>query len=589
MKKVFFPLLMLLLCINISAQTIDVKWSDQFIYDNKQDGFFDEFIGSNSNYIYGKFSNLALMPKKHDKKIKLVAFDKTTMKKVGDAELKGYGNSTDKEDYKYYKTITLDNLIYVFWTKSEKEVIELYVQSFDLKLKKVNGLKKIYELNRGSKGNGVDKLIILYNKQINNKILIAKEFGTTKDNENLKVEYKLLNPDFSFITAKQVTLPVMVTKRRRGLFSGSVSFDDNICTYELGNDGNLYIQEMVRASDEEKKSLKKGESSVYPHLMQVQMESGTIQDYKVKFAQKNTFNFSSLVTKNGIKLYGFFSDLTKDEKGYDTHGTFFISLDSKTFKVNETKFAYFEKSFLDQLYAADKENQKKGKGIFKSDKAKASDEESIDDNYVIERVIEDGNDILLFCSIMRNWSRTVCTSNGNGGTTCNTYYYCTKSNVTTFKLNNSGEILWAKNLDRSITYSRWNVYDLNVMKNNSSYYVVYGSSYQMNAQKKNRRSSKSSKQLTDRLEYAVFSGQTGDFKKSEYQINTVNAKKADKKFVSADNIQVFDNKMYTDCVRTKIKPLTFLSCLCPPVFYVLFLSGNSRKGTGYIGVIAPLK
>jgi hypothetical protein len=580
---------MLSLCINISAQTIDVKWSEQFTYDNKQDGFFDEFIGSNSNYIYGKFSNLALMPKKQDKKIKLVAFDKTTMKKVGDAELKGYGNSTDKQDYKYYKTITLDNLIYVFWTKTEKEVVELYVQSFDLKLKKVNNIKKIYELNKGSKGNGVDKLIILYNKDLNNKILIAKEFGTTKDNESLRVEYKLLNPDFSFITAKQVTLPITVTKKRRGLFAGSTSFDDNLCTYELGNDGNLYIQEMVRASAEEKKSLKKGEASVYPHLMQVQMESGTIQDYKVKFAQKNTFNFSSLVTKNGIKLYGFFSDLAKDEKGYDTHGTFFISLDSKSFKVNETKFSYFDKAFLDQLYAADKENQKKGKGIFKSDKAKASDEESIDDNYVIEKVIEDGSDILLFCSIMRNWSRTVCTSNGNGGTTCNTYYYCTKSNVTTFKLNNSGEILWAKNLDRSITYSRWNVYDLNVMKSNSSYYVVYGSSYQMNAQKKNRRSSKSGKQLTDRLEYAVFSGQTGDFKKAEYQINSVNAKKADKKFVSADNIEVFDNKMYTDCVRTKIKPITYLSCLCPPVFYFLFLSGNSRKGTGYIGSIAPLK
>ena len=113
--------------------------------------------------------------------------------------------------------------------------------------------------------------------------------------------------------------------------------------------------------------------------------------------------------------------------------------------------------------------------------------------------------------------------------------------------------------------------------------------YQINAKKKNNRGAKSGKQLTDRLEYAVFSGATGDYKKAEYQINSVNAKKEEKKFISADNIQVYDNKMYTDCVRTKLKPLTFLACLCPPVFYVLFYSGNSKKGKGYIGTIAPVK
>lgn len=588
MKFFFCSFILLFFSMNLNAQSIDVKWSDQLAFDNKADGFFDGFVGSNSTYIYSKFSNLAISPKKQDKKIKLVAFDKNTMKKVGDVELKGYGKPSDKEDYKYYKTITLDNLIYVLWTKTTKQAVELYVQSFDLKLKKVNSIKKIYEINKSSKTTDSDKLIVLYNKDIN-KILIAKEFGV-KDNENLRIEYKLLSPDFTFITNKQVTLPIIITKRRRGLFSSSsTSFDDNVCSYELGNDGNLYVQEMIKASPEEKKTLKKGEASVYPHLMQIEMESGNMKEYSLKFARKNTFNFSSLITKTGIKLYGFFSDLDKDEKGRDTHGTFFIALDNKSFKVNETKFAYFEKSFLDQLYAADKENQKKGKGIFKSKKAKASDEESIDDNYIIEKVIEDGNDILLFCSIMNNWSRTVCSSNGNGGSTCRTYYYCTKSNVTSFRLNNKGEILWAKNLDRSITYTRWNVYDLNVMKGGSNYYVTYGSAYQMNAQKKNMRSSKSGKQLTDRLEYAVFSGQTGDYKKQEYKVNAINAKKSDKKFISADNIRVLDNKMYVPCVRTKLKPLTFLSCLCPPVFYFLYFSGDSRKGAGYLGTIAPLK
>lgn len=587
MKKHFYSLILAIFACNIFAQQIDVKWSEQFEFDNKKDGFFDNFVGSNSTYIYGKFSNLALNPKKQNKKAKLVAFDKVTMKKVGEAELRGYGGSIDKENYKYYKTVTLNTTIYVFWTKQEKGIIELYVQSFDNKLKKINGLKKIYELKNSREG--VEKLVILYNKELNDKMLIIKEFAITKDNESLRIEYKLLNPDFTFVNTKQVTLPILVTKVRRGWFSSASSFDENVGSYEFGNDGNLYVQDMVRLSEEERKNLKKSEASVYPHLMQVNLESGSVQEYRVKYAGKNTFNYSSLVTKNGIKLYGFFSDLDKDSKGNDTHGTFFVTLDNATLKEKNVKFSYFDKPFLDQLYAADKENQKKGKGLFKSKKDKKSDEESIDDNYIIEDVVEDGGDILLFCSIMRNWSRTVCTSSGNGGQTCRTYYYCTKSNVTTFRLNKNGDIVWAKNLDRSITYNRWNVYDLNVMKSGDSYYVVYGSAYQMNATKKNMRSSKSNKQLTDRLEYAVFQGASGDYKKNEYQLNSVNAKKADKKFVAADNISVFDNKMYTSCMRTKLKPATYFSCLCPPVFYVLLLNGDSRKGSGYFGTIAPVK
>ncbi|MBA3663689.1 MAG: hypothetical protein H0W61_05720 [Bacteroidetes bacterium] len=590
MKKVIFLFFLALLSAEFYSQTIDLKWSDQFAFDNKADGFFDDFVGSNSTYIYGKFSNLALSPRKQNRKIKLVAFDKVTMKKAGEAELRGYGKSSDKEDYDYYKTVTLNKSIYIFWTKKAKGITELYVQSFDSKLKKINGIKKIYEL-KSNKKEGYEKLVILYNKDLEDKMVIIKEFPVTKDNENLRVEYKLLNPDFSFISSKQITLPILITKVRRGFFSSSPaeSIDNIIASYEFGNDGNLYIQETVKVSEEERKALKKGEASVYPHLMQVDMETGNIQEYRVKFPGKNTFQFSSLISKNSIKLYGFFSDLDKDAKGYDTHGTFFITLDNKTLKEKNSKFSYFDKTFLDQLYAADKENQKKGKGLFKSKKDKASDDESIDDNYVIEKVVEDGEDILLFCSIMRNWSNTVCTTSSNGGTTCRTYYYCTKSNVTSFRLNGKGDILWAKNLDRSITYNRWTVYDLNVMRKDNNYYVTYGSAFQMNAEKKNRRSTKSNKQLTDRLEYAVFNGQTGDFKKNEYQINTINAKKADKKFVKADGIQVFDNKMYTSCVKTKLKPLTYISCLCPPVFYFLYLNGISRKGTGYFGTIAPLK
>jgi hypothetical protein len=587
MKKLLVTIA-LLFGIILNAQNIDVKWSEQFEYDNKKDGFFDGFIGNNSTYIYGKFSNLALSPRKKNNKVKLIAFDKQSMKKMGDAELMGFDSNKSTDDMEFFKTVTLDNAIYAFYTKKAKGITELYVESYDAKLKRVNKIKKVYEFNQSSKGVANDKLVILHNNLLDKKILMLKEFGVSKDNENLRVEYKILNNDFTLAESRQVTLPVIITKKKRGLFS-SAAVTGYITSYEYGDDGNVYLQDIIRLSDEERKTLTKAETSVYPHLMQITPQSGTVKEYHLKFAKKNTFNFSTMVTTKGAKLYGFFSDLEKDEKGRDTHGTFYINLDNTTLKPTDTKFSYFDKQFLDVLFSADKENQKKGKGIFKSDKAKASDEESLDDNYIIEDVVNDGTDIVLFCSIMRNWSTTHCTSTGKGGQTCYTTYHCSKSNVTTFKLNSSGNILWAKNLDRYIVYDRWNVYDLNVVKNAGSYYVVYGSQYQTGAKKKNMRSRKSSQQTTDRLEYAIFQSSTGDFKKNEYQVNALNTKKADKKFVSPANIGVYDNKMYVDCSKYKIKPATFISLLCPPVFYVLLLNGNSRKGKGYLGTITPLK
>lgn len=563
------------------AQSVEVKWTDQFIYDNKVDGFFDYYLGTNSSYVYAKFSNLALSFNKSDSKIKLLAFDKNTLKKAGEIPLYGYGKDKDKDDMEYHKSIILENVIYVIWTKEEDKKVEVYAETFDNKLKKISSLKKIYEISASKKA--TDNLIILYNKDIGNKILLGKEFAITEDNQNLKIEYKLINEDFSLVSSNQVTLPIIVLKKQRR----DGSYTNLIASYELADDGKIYIEDKVKIVGEEKKKLKKGEASAYPVVMQITPETGDLKEFSVKFPKKNTFNFSWLITKNGIKLYGFFCDLDKDPKGNDTHGMFYLSMDQKTFKSNNFKFSYFDKKFLDQLYAADQENQKKGGGLFKSKEAKASDDESIDDNYVIESVAEEGNDIILFCSIMRNWQETVCTTT-NGRTSCVTYYYCTKNNVTAFRLDKSGEIVWASNLDRSITYNNWNIYDMSVVKKGNNYYVVYGSSFQINAEKKNRKSRKSKDQMNDRFEYAVFDAKTGSYKKSEHQVNGFNTKKDQKKYVNASNIAVYDNKMYMACSRTKYKPTTWISCLCPPVFYFLSYSGNSRRGTGYLGAINPL-
>ncbi len=586
--KIYFKIICLILLASRGfSQSMDVKWSAQFDCDNKLDGFFDSYLGTNGDYVYCKFSNLALVPKKFNRKVKILAFDKNTLKKVGDAELKGYDKTKNAAELDYFKTIVLKETIYILWTKKVKGIVELYAQSFDEKLKRKNKLKKVYEVS-AAKG-ALEKLAVISNKDYNNSILIIKEMAVANDGDNLRIEYKLLDEEFNFVSAKQLNLPIKIYKKRSRLAEKLDNFSNHFCSYEFGDDGNLYIHQLVSMTDEEKENLRKGEASSYTEMMQVKLESGELSEFAVKFNNKNTFKFSSRITKNGIKLYGFFSDLDIDKKGKDSHGIFYVLLDKNNFRIVETKFSYFDKAFLDVLYAADKENQKKGRGLFKSKEAKNSDDQSLDDQYVIEKVIDDNGDIVLFCSIMNNWSQTTCTTNSNGGQSCTTRYYCTKSNVTVFKLNIRGDIIWAKNLDRKITYNGWYVHDVNVVKQDNDYYVVYGSAYQINAEKKNRRSAKSSKQLTDRFEFAVFASNDGSFRKNEYQVNKLGVKKNDKKYVNEADITVYDNKMFTSCSRTKLKPSTYFACLCPPVFYFKFFSGNSRKGTAFLGSIEPLR
>jgi hypothetical protein len=445
MKKIISVLVLVLYGTIVRGQGgLNLSWSEPFIYDNKKDGYFDKYLGANTKYVYAKFSNASKKLKDLNKTVKIIAFQKNDMKRVGEVRVAGEG-SKEKKELKYYKTLVLDNVLYVIWSKQQKDLLEIYAESFDNTLKRVNPLKKVYEITVSRKA--TDNLMILYNQKIGNKILLGKEFAVKADGEQLRFEYKLLNEDFSLASGNQLPLPVFMTRKPKR----DQSFSNLECRYELADDGNIYVQSMIKVPEEEQKNLKKKESTLYPLFMQINPETGKMKEQTLKFHGKNTFNLSSIISNNSVKVYGFFCDLEKDPKGRDSHGIFYVSFDGKSFSQQAKKLSYFDKKFLDELYAGDKENQKKGKGAFKNKDAKASDEESIDDNYVIEQVIDEGKEITLFCSIMKNWQTRNCTSSTNGATSCYYRYYCTKNNITAFRLNNDGDIVWARNLDRSVT------------------------------------------------------------------------------------------------------------------------------------------
>jgi hypothetical protein len=556
MKKSLL-ILLLLICNNVFSQDLIAKWSEKIKYDNYKFGFFDHIVGSNSKYIFVKF-NMYRNNKKADRKIRFVSFDRNTMKKVNDVPIVGFKeNKANKEDYKglkYHKTIVFENQIYVFWIRESKKAEELFVQGLDPNLKPNKALKKIYEIKADSKkSKGI--INILGNKKVGEKILI---YTSSAGIGSSKMEYKILNSDFTFSSARQIEFGKNENEKTeidiKSIISNS--FNERI-TYKIdyGDDGNIHI-------------------SFLNSITVVKAETGEVKVFNVVFPDKKLFDFDYIIDENGIRMFGLFCDLKKDKTGNDNHGIFSSVIDTKTMAYKSSNFEYFSKEQLDRLFANDNEDRKDS-GLFASKNKKKSEENSIASNYGIEFLQKDGEDLVLFCSRMYNY--TSCTTNSQGVTTCR--YYCRKDNVTGFKISSEGKIIWATNLDRRITYDGSYVYDVNVMKKGAQYYVSYGSAFDKDSDKKGCFSGKSSKEMRDNFEYAVFDAKTGNPVKKEMIVNKPKTPKLERKRIKASDIQVYEDNFYVVNDNRHVRIFAYIpGCFFPPLWLI---AGHPIFKTGY--------
>ena len=596
MKKSIFCLLLVLFAVKpLFSQDLSLKWSDKLIYDNKKEGFFNGFLGVNDKYLYTISKNLALKPSKANKKIKIMAFDKESMKQTASIAIRGYEeNEADKEKYQglvYHESIIFNDEVFIFWlkktdTKSDKKE-ELFVESFDSELKRIKKLKKIYTANISDEVKksrfGASSIVVLSNPKFSTDVIIGAEYP--EKTGDVKFKYLVLNSELEVSQENELDLPIKLVKTK---VSGLTS------RYEFGKDGNLYIRTYVSLTKEERKAAAKGEDLSYCIFSIVNIGSGDITNFSLRDNGKCINDFSYVVTNNKVKIYGLFGDLEKDATGMSTHGIFYTEIDSKELEYDGLKYSYFDKKTIDDLFRGDEEDKKKTSAISKKKKKKAkeNDAESMDVSFGIEQLLSvDEENVVLFCSKMYNYSVTTCTSSPNGGTSCTTRYYCQKSNVTAIKVNNEGEFVWGSNIDRIFTYSGTNVYDVEVIYSNGKFYTIYASGYIAEADKKNRKSRKKKSDFRDSFEYGVFDYQSGANSKSTFIVNTKND--VEKKSVSPTSIVVFDNKFYVNHEIHKQKlgmtiPVCAVSIVCPYLAIIPFVNGDFKKGYGNIGVISPI-
>lgn len=573
-KKLFVAFVFFLQ--TLFAQYFEFQWSDKIEYSNNKNGFFSGFINTNNQYIYTLNSNYAVSPLNKNNKLKIIAYNKTSMTELASVALKGYPeNEASKNDYltlDYHKTVVLEDRVLVFWTKlintDSTKTEELYVESFKLDLLPDKKIKKIYSSNQRvdvQQSQFSPSSIVIASNNESDQLIIGSEIH--KPGKKVRFNYMVLSSQLNTSQENEISLPSLWDEEQCGLNS----------SYDYGKDGNIYIRTNVILTREELKKIKQNEAKSYLILSVINPASKDLIRIELKGEDKTITDFSYLVTETKTKIYGFFGDLAKDPTGIDKQGIFYAEIDSDSLTNVQLKYSYFEKTTLNRLFPRSKGGRKKVVSV-------KSDEETLNTRFDIENIflLEDGSAVLFFTR-KYNYSEITSRSGMDGKNIYKTDYYCEKNNVSAIRITDKGQIIWTSNIDRSITYEGTDISDLKVIYKLNKFYVIYGSESTADTPTKNK---KKAPELSDNIDYITFDPVSGKAKKFNLPVNEKEVLKKDKKTINKRSVSVYNGNYYFSQMIVKQKPIWYIAnVLFFPSIYYSVLSGNTKYAFGDLAVL----
>ena len=541
--KIIFSFLAMCLSFASLAQDADILWSDDMPVDEKKQGFYQGIFGEKDEILYTAFASNG-----KGNSLKLVSFDKKSLKKENEVTVNGFGKSSQATQYKglyNYKNVVLNEVIYIFWKKAESKTEELYAQSFSLDLKPLEPLKKIFKIDTDVKRGKGTKMFVIVNRDAKSKIVVGIEDGEGEEND-VYLDYKILNEDLSFSESNRVELGYSWGKKRNNYLTSSYVLLDNNTLVSHTN-----VTEEIESDTRRKKYRR------YFNMTAINLATNEYKPYKLKDDDRAYYEVNFISSENGATLTGFYSDLTLDPDGSKTHGLFFASMDASN-NFSPVTVQEFTPEFVEELYPKkDTQNMSERKK-----KKEAAKEERMLNLLTIEQVEITPDGPILFCSLMYNYSVTTCDSKGN----CTTRYYCQKTNVYTLALDKYNKIKWHNVIKRGMTYSGWNVFDLVVAPLGENYFVTYGDAIieATGTGKKQKAKRKSKEMMRDNLEYSIITPNGADSKKT-IKLNSPSTPKEKRKKVSATNsYQRVGDDLYIQSDNTKLKfgfyPMYCLTC-----------------------------
>lgn len=570
-NKLVLTIALVVSILKLAAQDASIKWGNSISYHHKTNGFFDEVIGDNADYVYTLFDDGNQL---NVKNVKIVSYSKSNANKKGEYILKGFGKQSPKEIVNAHieNVVVFEDVIYVFWRTLDSKVASYYVQSVTSDLKEKGKLKKIYEVNADIRKSGESLAFIIANPDANSRVIIGNEVKGPNDSFNVK--YKILEKDLTFSDQNEITLPLEWNSKSRDFgLKSSYTFTDS---------GMLFISNGTK-EEIAGGTARRPKYRYFNTYTIVNLTTGDAKSFPFKFEGKRLSGIRYRTFKNNGMLEGFYSDQEgDDDKSKRIDGIFHADINFDKGIIEEPVFNKFDQDFLDALYP------KKGNTEDMSKRKQKKEEQKLDnelDEMVIEQIIDDNGNPILVCSQMNNYTVTTCDGKGN----CTTSYYCSKSNIITFKLDNENKIDWWTITARSYTYSGWNVYDVGVSPlKEGKYMITYASALNKdeldNSSRVKKNEVKSKDERRELMEYSVLDVKAGRVEKKKMQINAPNTPTEKLKTVNPTDFYLMDGKVFVFSNNKVKKP--GVMCLAYLTFCIISpFKGSGYKGEGTMGIL----
>jgi hypothetical protein len=396
----------------VLAQEVQINWSIKQNETGGESGYLLQYLDANNENVYALFTKSDISEKINDKKI--VAFNKSTMEKK--ASVKFEDIISNKELYsklELLKIVIQNDGVYIFWTKVEKQLEELYVEKLDNNLKKVVVLKKIKsctvpsEFKRAIYAKNRTSFDVLVNKK---ELLIGYEKHKLEGFINFS--YENFNIEDGLSNEKEIDLPTKSYSKYLGLTS----------IYQLLEDGNIVVKSFIKDPNSDYKpmpgiKLTKGwYSNIFSFINTTsnKLVSININERDIYLTDLNKIGVKYISTEKKVIIFGLYLDTNTTSKN-QIDGFEFIEIDKITLDVSEINKINFDSPTLNNLH----------------------DIINIDNVYSINNNV--------YISI----TSTEISFNPSGAPGSN---YLKKGDIFLIKINGNGELSWTSKINREKYY-----------------------------------------------------------------------------------------------------------------------------------------
>ena len=350
------------------------------------------------------------------------------------------------KDFSYERTVEYHGRYYVFYTLYDKKakVQQLYSREIDFKKGAFVDLgKKILEVPK-------DFLGFTYNTSFDeSKMLIQYRLKPEKRNDDVSYDIiglNVLDANLSTVWGKEVTMPYTEKKM-------------NNLDYSIDKDGNVYMLATVyddNTTNEKKKGADK--ANYHIELLKIQAKTANLKITSVKVDTKFISSIWLFDSPKGYMTCSGFYDNGSNRDAVD--GIFF-------FKINPNNEVYDIRSFEIPLAIVNQYISERAQR--KNAKAEAKDEAQLA-NLELKKIITEEDGSLLIIG-QREWTetRTMTTTNANGGTTTRTYYIYHFDDMLISKLDPAGKLEWMKKIPKRQSSSSYALTAYKYMKTDKSY------------------------------------------------------------------------------------------------------------------------